>query len=133
MQLESSYQYSSFFVVQPPAIDTEPQDATVSLGDSTLFSVVASGEFLIYQWLFNGAQIVDNNRIQGSNTANLSISEVTIVDLGDYRVRVSNDAGFIDSDTVSLVQLSKLGTCFVLEDHYALVIKQKLLAGMIMY
>lgn len=91
--------------VGSPIIIEQPQNIFVLLGDTAEFSVTASTEASVFQWFFNGLPLdnVDTDRIQGFNTAILTISEVTIGDRGTYQVRVSNDAGFADSDIVSLM------------------------------
>ncbi len=57
---------------------------------------------MTFQWFFNGGALGDTNRIQGSTTANLLISDVSVADVGDYQVRVSASTQFVDSDVVSL-------------------------------
>ncbi len=92
----------SFISVDPLTIDEQPQDSNIVLRSSAQFSVVASGEALTYQWLHNGEPLIDIDRIQGSTTANLFISDVSVADVGDYQVRVSTSTQFVDSDVVSL-------------------------------
>jgi hypothetical protein len=44
----------------PPAITTQPADTTVTVGNPTAISVVATGDNLFYQWFKNGNLIRRN-------------------------------------------------------------------------
>lgn len=80
-----------------PSIDTQPVDVTLNAGDTLELSVVASGtEPLEYQWYKNDVEIVD------ATGDTLVITNVHEVDTGTYKVTVTNDFGFIDSDEVTV-------------------------------
>ena len=78
-------------VVLPPVVTQQPANQTiVGYGDAS-FSVIASGTGpLIYQWRQNGTNLVDGGNISGSATTNLIITGVTLSDIGNYDVVVSN-------------------------------------------
>ena len=81
----------------PPSILTQPTAATVTVGGSVTFSVSASGsDPLSYQWLFNNAAI------SGATNSSYSISSVQTTDGGTYSVTVTNPAGSVTSNNVSL-------------------------------
>jgi hypothetical protein len=81
----------------PPSILTQPLPASVSVGGSVNFTVSASGsDPLSYQWLFNGAPIA------GATGTTFSISNVQTSDGGTYAVTVTNAAGSVTSNSVSL-------------------------------
>ncbi len=84
-------------VNQPPAIAVQPQNQTVSSGNTAVFSVTATGsEPLTYQWHINGSNI------PGATGSSHSISNVTSANAGSYSVTVANMAGLAASDTASL-------------------------------
>lgn len=77
----------------PPTITTQPTASTITAGQTLSFSVVASGEELKYQWIFNGADIA------GATSATFSKSNAQTSDAGNYSVRVSNSVGSVTSST----------------------------------
>ncbi len=87
-----------------PSIQTQPAGATLLVGASHTFSVVASGTGpLAYQWQLSadgGANYAD---IPGAASASYSISPVALADAGLYRVVVSNSAGSLVSASAALV------------------------------
>ena len=67
------------------------------------FTVEASGEGLSYQWFGPGGALSDiSGEIDGATTAMLQIFNVQSDDEGDYRVRVTNVGGSVESDIASL-------------------------------
>jgi hypothetical protein len=85
-----------------PKITKQPKPATVSLGGTASFVVVASGSpTLKYQWTFNGKPATGGN-IFGATSANLTITPVGSANKGSYQVTVTNSAGSVKSSTVKL-------------------------------
>lgn len=85
-------------VVVPPQIIVQPSDQTVSLGSTVTFTVqVQSLEPVSYQWIKDQHPLEDNDRISGSNTSQLTISNVTVDDAGLYWVIVSTSEATITS------------------------------------
>jgi len=81
----------------PPTITTQPQNQTVTQGQSASFSVAASGTTpLSYQWYFNGTAL------SGATSSGLSLSNVQSNNIGSYSVVVSNIAGSVTSSTATL-------------------------------
>ena len=82
-----------------PTVTTEPASQTMLLGRGATFSVVASGTApLLYQWYKNGAAI------GGTNVASYTTPVVTSADnQTTYSVTVSNAAGSVTSNTVTLL------------------------------
>lgn len=83
-------------VVEEPEITSQPEDQNAFAGQSVTFNVGAAGQAITYQWLYNGGDI------DGETGSSLTINNVVTEDAGDYRVRVSNVAGDVLSDTVTL-------------------------------
>ena len=73
-------------------------------GGMATFSAVASGGGdLVFQWFFSAVPLSDvPGEISGANESTLLVIDVQQSDLGNYQLRVSNAAGFVDSDVVQL-------------------------------
>ncbi len=80
-----------------PTITTQPSSQTVTAGANVSFSVTATngGGMLDYQWKKDGANV-------STDSATLSLSNVTTADAGSYTVVVTNSAGSITSSTATL-------------------------------
>jgi hypothetical protein len=87
-------------VPPPPGITTQPADTTVTVGNPTALSVVASGNNLFYQWFKNG------NLIQGATSASLNFANAQIGDAASYAVVISNSSGSITSNPAKLLVVS---------------------------
>lgn len=80
-----------------PTITSQPAPTSVAAGGSVTFSVIATGsDPLTYQWFFGG------NAIAGATSASYTVSNVQAANAGSYSVRVSNAAGSVTSNSVSL-------------------------------
>jgi alpha-tubulin suppressor-like RCC1 family protein len=90
-------------LLTPPLIVTQPASQTVLAGSNVNFSVLATGNGpLSYQWYFNGNTLTDTARINGSTSANLSISNLDYSDTGNYSVVVSDMYGSATSSVATL-------------------------------
>ena len=83
-------------VVNPPAITTQPQSTNVLVGQNAMFSVVATGSSLTYQWRLNGGAI------SGATTSTYSLTGVQPANAGSYSVVVTNIAGSVTSGNAVL-------------------------------
>ena len=89
-------------------MDAQPADASVAPNDTGNFTVVASGEGLIYQWFMvvdNGTDIALTNggTVFGATSVSLVITEVMESHEGEmYYVIVTNCAGFVKSNIVTI-------------------------------
>jgi len=99
--LQSFNLYSPYGVSGLPLIFSQPSPANVSMGGTAQFSVETYGA-LGYQWQLNGTNLTDNSRISGSQTANLTISEVQLSDAGNYQLSLQNFSGTTNSDAATL-------------------------------
>jgi formylglycine-generating enzyme required for sulfatase activity len=87
----------------PPQIIAQPQSQPVSAGLTASFSVQAQGSApLSYRWSKNGLYLTDDTRITGSASSTLSIANAQSSDAGTYTVRVSNQAGSVNSGSAVL-------------------------------
>lgn len=76
----------------PPAITSQPQSQTVTVGQNASFVVAATGTTpLSYQWHFNGADIA------GATTTLLTLVNVQPTNADSYSATVTNVAGLMNS------------------------------------
>ncbi len=101
-----------------PAITTQPQSETVTVGQTATFSVIATGSApLRYQWSKNGTPI------SGATAASYTISSSGSADNGSqFTVTVSNGAGSVSSQSATLTVRSaaqSIKTVFIIlmENH----------------
>ena len=88
----------------PPAIATQPQSQTVTVGGSANFNVTASGTApLNYQWRFNGTAM------SGATSTALSLANVQTSQGGNYSVVVTNAVGSLTS-AVAVLTVTTGGT-----------------------
>jgi N-acetyl-anhydromuramyl-L-alanine amidase AmpD len=87
-----------------PTITSQPANSTNLPLSTATFTVVAAGQTpFSYQWLRNGANLVDGGNVVGAVSATLTINGVTPSDGGTYSVIVSNTAGSATSANALLV------------------------------
>ena len=80
-----------------PAITTQPASQLVNVGNSAIFTAVASGNpSPTYQWQKNSVNI------SGATGNSLTLSNVTSGDAGSYRVVATNSAGTATSTAATL-------------------------------
>jgi hypothetical protein len=81
-----------------PAITTQPQSQTVTVGLTATFSVTATGNgTLYYQWSENGTPIA------GANSSTFTTQPVALTDNGStFSVTVSNTVGTVTSSAATL-------------------------------
>ena len=92
-------------IMPATAIVTQPVTITdAQEGDTVVFTVVASGSNLTYQWQKDAVDI------SGATEDTYTIYGVTADDNGSYNVVVSGDCGTVTSDTVLLTVVTDLQT-----------------------
>ena len=74
-----------------PSISQHPQSTSVFVGDPLNLSVTATGANLSYQWTRGSTNV-------GSNLPTFSKAQAALSDAGNYRVRVTSGASFVDSN-----------------------------------
>ena len=81
----------------PPRLTAQPQDITVTGGQTAVFAAAADGAApLSYQWLLNG------QRIQGANAPTLALGSVNAGNAGLYALEVSNVEATVRSQAARL-------------------------------
>ncbi len=87
----------------PAAITAQPANQTALVGGTAVFTVVASGSSLSYQWQSSAAGSSTWAPIAGASGPTLTLSAVALADNGrQFRVAVSNPLGSTTSAAVSL-------------------------------
>ncbi len=90
-----------------PVIGLQPVSQTVVAAANVSFTVGAVGSTpLSYQWLFNGANLVNGGNISGATTTSLTLAGVQGAQGGTYSVVVSNAAGSVTSVNALLVVIA---------------------------
>ncbi len=89
--------------LSPPVIKAQPTGDTVCVGeDVSMLIKVVGAEPIVYQWLFQGADVNGGN-ISGETTEQISISAITEGQSGIYSCNVSNVCGAVLSDEVEVL------------------------------
>jgi Concanavalin A-like lectin/glucanases superfamily/Immunoglobulin domain/Bacterial Ig domain/Immunoglobulin I-set domain len=87
-------------VLDVPVITAQPASATVSEGDTAMFSVTAVGSPpLTYQWAREGSDLI------GETNSTLTLTNVAMADAGQFIVLVSNPSGGVLSQDARLTVL----------------------------
>src|SRR5262245_31283372 len=82
---------------QTPLITLEPKDQSVSPGATVVFKAAGTGQGpLYYQWLHDGEPMAT------STNTSLSITNVELINAGEYRLTVSNALGVVSSKAAIL-------------------------------
>jgi gliding motility-associated-like protein/uncharacterized repeat protein (TIGR01451 family) len=89
----------------PPSITTEPADQIVCEDSMAIFSIVATGSGLTYQWRKGTVNLIDGGNISGATTSTLTINPAGISDAAtNYNVIVSGST--LPNDTSINVSLT---------------------------
>jgi alpha-L-rhamnosidase len=98
--------------VPPPSILTPPSGGIAFPGDTFSFSVTASGLGIAYHWQKN------SNNIPNATNSILTLTNVALVDEGDYRVVLSNSGGVTNSAGATLQVVQTAANTLYL-DHFS--------------
>ncbi len=89
-----------------PIITNSPASQTADQGSTVNFTAGVRGTPpLSYQWLFNGAPLVNGPSVSGANAINLRLSGVQLNQAGLYSLQVGNVAGVSNSGVAILTVL----------------------------
>lgn len=122
-------------VLCPTSISSQPAAQTLPARGEARLSVGASGAgTLHYVWRRNGVPLVDDGRISGAQTAELTISPLVLTDTGDYSVVITDDCRSLTSAMARLTVICPNATSADLDrdcdvDAGDLVIFQNCAAG----
>jgi len=84
-------------------ITSEPKNLTQCEGQTAFFSATANIADVNYQWYKNGVVLIDDGRITGANTGNLTIGNLVLSDQGSYSCLITNNCSKVNSSTAVLV------------------------------
>jgi hypothetical protein len=90
-------------------ITDQPDDQAVEVGGMAVFSVSVQGNLLEYQWRKDGVDLVDTDRIFGTNSPIVVIVDVQPGDAGQYDCVVTDGLGCIVVSEPAT--LTVIGTC----------------------
>ncbi len=86
-----------------PAIYAQPAAKILTSGGTATFTVGAVGTGpLAYQWQKDGFKLNNGGNISGASTASLTLSNLTLTDIGNYQAIVGNGFGSATSMIASL-------------------------------
>lgn len=85
--------------IAEPEITFQPQPLNLEIGGAGEFEVGVTGDFLNYQWFFNG------NPIPGADTSTYRLRGVSLAQFGEYSVTISNPVGIVMSTVVNLQEM----------------------------
>ena len=89
--------------VEAPSITSQPQNASVKVGETATFTVTATGTSPSYQWQIDRNDGNGWVNISGANAASYTTSSVDESCNGfRYKCVISNSAGTVESSTVTL-------------------------------
>ena len=94
-------------VVSEPVITSHPEAQTVGLGKYATFTVVATGEYLCYQWQYQRSGQETWNDWAGKTSATLKFKATSTNNAYRYRCVVSNAAGSETSEAATLTVIAK--------------------------
>ena len=83
-------------------IGTQPVDVTVCDENVAIFSLLATGTNLTYQWQKNNNNIPNGGRVSGATTNQLQIASSINSDEGIFKCTVSSNCGIVESNSVIL-------------------------------
>ena len=84
--------------VDRPNITTQPMSRqNVVPGASVMFTIVATGSDLTYQWQRDRVNLTDDTKYSDTTTANLTVMNVMEEDEGNFTCVVTNVVGSITS------------------------------------
>lgn len=93
--------------LQFPVITDQPRHPVATENDPVTLTVdshtPAALDDLSFEWRKEGEPLTDTGRITGSDAPSLVFSEAELSDGGRYTVRVTNDAGTVESAPIDLV------------------------------
>ena len=95
---------ASLTVVTKPVITAQPTSRTVNEGSTAKFTVTATGTGLSYQWQYRKSPTGSwyNSGSTGNGTATLSVPATAARNGFEYRCRITNAAGTVYTDVVTL-------------------------------
>lgn len=86
-----------------PTIAQQPSSQMACPGGAAVFQVAATGQGpLSYWWMKDGQGLNDNGHYVGTDSPTLTISGITVADIGSYRCRITAGFNSVESDPAGL-------------------------------
>ncbi len=101
---------ATLFVDQSVLITTQPISQSLNINEDAVFTVIAEGDIINYQWYKDDSVLNNNTHINGAITHQLTINKITNDDAGDYTCEITGtDAcGNITSNIATLSVISSI-------------------------
>ena len=93
---------ATMLVHENTSITSQPTAVSGCTGTAASFSVTTSGGGISYQWKKGGVDLVNDGRISGVNSKDLTISTIQVSDAGTYNCMVSGPCGSENSLAANL-------------------------------
>lgn len=99
-------------IVEAPSVTNSLSNQLVTEGESVAFSVSATGSDMTYQWYQDGVAL------NGETNSQVSFSNITLAQAGEYAVIVSNAGGdtYSNTATLSVLEAITFGTAQITWD-----------------
>ena len=109
------------FITDQPEFSVHPQNATKTEGDNVTFTCNATGNPApTFRWTKNGSVLTTGSRISfSSDSKQLTITNVTREDSGQYVCKAANNVRTVSSDSATLNVKCKI-TCY---NYYPIIAK----------
>ncbi|MDF1575870.1 MAG: immunoglobulin domain-containing protein [Bacteroidales bacterium] len=94
---------ATLVVYENLSITLQPTSVATCEGASADFNIAASGSMTGYQWRRSGVALVNSPDITGTNSPNLTLSNLTAASAGAYSCVVTGQCNSVTSNNVSLL------------------------------
>jgi hypothetical protein len=111
---------------QAPLIQTQPTSLRLYTNGVAQFSVAVKATSPFFDWLKNGVSLTNGRNISGVQTSILTVTNLTLADIGDYSVIVTNAFGSVTSlvahlnvvvPTIADLQIDAFNNAFLVQTN----------------
>ncbi|MCK4663978.1 MAG: SBBP repeat-containing protein [Bacteroidales bacterium] len=103
-------------VHQLVSITSQPISQEIQEDSNAVFTVIANGDITAYQWRKNEIPLSDTGNISGTTTNELTISNISQNDAGNYDCVITGECNEVITNLVSLTVLTSIETIQNIDD-----------------